>query len=97
MAAIETPATAWLDAYRPREGYDTLMNRDGALRRRWTPLLGALQTLGARTLALRGEEIQALLHDNGITFNQGADDSGVQRQWRLDPLPLVVSPREWQF
>lgn len=97
MAAIETPATPWLNAYRPGEGHDALISANGDVRRRWAPLLGALQGLGPEALSLRADEIQHLLYDNGVTFDQSADDGGAVRQWRLDPLPLVVSPREWQF
>ncbi|WP_251976427.1 circularly permuted type 2 ATP-grasp protein [Salinicola avicenniae] len=97
MAAIETLSTPWLDAYRPAGGHDALLDGQGEVRQHWRLLLKALESLGHASLSSRADEIQHLLHDNGVTFNLPADESGSLRQWRLDPLPLLITPSEWRF
>ncbi|MBI3444527.1 MAG: circularly permuted type 2 ATP-grasp protein [Magnetospirillum sp.] len=38
---------------------------------------------------------QRLLRDNGVTYNVYGDPAGLDRPWRLDPLPLVLAADEW--
>ncbi|WP_353982078.1 circularly permuted type 2 ATP-grasp protein [Salinicola endophyticus] len=96
MAEIDIRTTPWLGDYETESGFDLLVTPRGSLRRRWQPLLAALERLDRDTLAQRVEEIQRLLHENGVTYGRSADDPESLRQWRLDPLPLVITPTEWQ-
>ncbi|HZE90841.1 MAG TPA: circularly permuted type 2 ATP-grasp protein, partial [Rhizobacter sp.] len=57
-----------------------------------------MQSLAARqgaeindTLSLMEREIR----ENGITYNVYADPKGADRPWEVDPLPLLLSAREW--
>jgi uncharacterized circularly permuted ATP-grasp superfamily protein/uncharacterized alpha-E superfamily protein len=38
---------------------------------------------------------QLLIQANGVAYNVYGDPQGRQRQWPMDPLPLVVSEEEW--
>ncbi len=51
--------------------------------------------LDATTLQRMAAESQRLLEEDGVTYNPGARDGARDRRWRLDPLPLVLSPEEW--
>lgn len=75
--------------------YDELVNPEGQFRARWQPLLNELETQGLTGLATRASEAQALLHENGVTFNVYEDDSDQSRAWQLDPIPYVISPQSW--
>jgi len=94
--AIETLLTPWLENYAPGNAHDALIAGDGSVRQRWLPLMEQLGQLGRETLIQRADEVQHLLHENGVTYNLPNDETGSRRQWWLDPLPLVISPQEWQ-
>lgn len=74
--------------------FDELLTQ-GRPRAHWQHLLDELGTLGADVLAARSEEVQSLLHENGVTFNPYEDDPGQLRSWRLDCVPWVISTQEW--
>jgi uncharacterized circularly permuted ATP-grasp superfamily protein/uncharacterized alpha-E superfamily protein len=74
---------------------DELMD-NGLPRSHWHSLFQEFQRLGADTLVARSEEVQSLLHENGVTFNPYEDDPGQLRSWRLDCLPWVISREEWE-
>ncbi len=86
-----------LSAYSATEGrYDELLAAPGEPRPHWDAFL---RTLAAReglgvgeTLALMERQVR----ENGITYNVYADPKGADRPWEVDPLPLLVSPREWE-
>lgn len=53
-----------------------------------------IQRLGRDELARRWQQAERLLVENGITHN--AHDAGDRlRPWRLDGLPLLLPPAEW--
>lgn len=97
MVAIQTLRTPWLETYAPGGVHDALIAADGSVRQRWLPLLRQLEQMGRDSLVQRAEEVQHLLHENGVTYNLPNDEVDSQRQWWLDPLPLVISPQEWRF
>lgn len=85
-----------LSAYSALEGrYDELLAASGDPRPHWDAFLHALaEREGAGvsdTLALMERQVR----ENGITYNVYADPKGADRPWEVDPLPLLLSPREW--
>jgi uncharacterized circularly permuted ATP-grasp superfamily protein/uncharacterized alpha-E superfamily protein len=85
-----------LEGYAVNEGrYDELLAAAGEPRPHWEAFL---KTLAQRqgpdigdTLSLMEREIR----ENGITYNVYADPQGADRPWEVDPLPLLISPTEW--
>jgi len=85
-----------LEGYAVHEGrYDELLGAAGEPRPHWEAFL---KTLAQRqgpdigdTLSLMEREIR----ENGITYNVYADPQGADRPWEVDPLPLLISPAEW--
>ena len=86
-----------LDAYAvPDNRFDEMLAAAGVPRPHWEAFLQALaardQAEIGDTLALMEREIR----ENGITYNVYADPQGADRPWEVDPLPLLLSAREWE-
>jgi uncharacterized circularly permuted ATP-grasp superfamily protein/uncharacterized alpha-E superfamily protein len=84
-----------LSSYPTARGrYDELLASGQQPRPHWETFLGALAVRDgvADTLSLMEREIR----ENGITYNVYADPKGVDRPWEVDPLPLLISPTEWE-
>jgi uncharacterized circularly permuted ATP-grasp superfamily protein/uncharacterized alpha-E superfamily protein len=71
-----------------------MLGRDGRPRAHWEQLAVAVAELGLDELRRRRDEADRLLEQDGVVYN--AYRAGARwRSWRLDPLPAVVSSREW--
>jgi uncharacterized circularly permuted ATP-grasp superfamily protein/uncharacterized alpha-E superfamily protein len=51
--------------------------------------------LGTRELGRRWRMAQQLIRANGVTYNVYGDPLGAERLWAMDPLPLIISERDW--
>lgn len=83
-----------LKDYALGKAYDAMLAHGGGLRPGWEPVVGALDALGNDGLSARHEEIQRLLHENGVTFNMHDETPGHDR--RIDPLPLIIGADQWR-
>ena len=88
--------TRWLSGYTSVEHrYDELLSAPGLPRPHWDAFLRSLAAREgvevSETLSLMEREIR----ENGITYNVYADPKGADRPWEVDPLPLLLSPTEW--
>ncbi|MEP6653956.1 MAG: circularly permuted type 2 ATP-grasp protein [Myxococcales bacterium] len=82
--------------YSVRPGaYDEMMGTDGVVRPAWQPLVHFLDGLGPSELGRRWEQAQQLIHENGVSFNVYGDALGMERPWRLSPIPVVIGPDEF--
>jgi uncharacterized circularly permuted ATP-grasp superfamily protein/uncharacterized alpha-E superfamily protein len=76
--------------------YDELLAGPGEPRPHWDTFLRALAGREGPgvpdTLSLMERQIR----ENGITYNVYADPKGADRPWEVDPLPLLLSPSEWE-
>ena len=78
------PVADLLSAYHPLPGvYDEMVDGAGHLREHWGHVGAMLEGLGMVELQRRRAEARSLLDDQGIT------------QWKIDPIPLVVTSDEW--
>ena len=83
--------------YAPARGeYDEMLDAEGQPRPHWRPLVRALNQLGRDEIQSRGETARRFLSENGVTYNVYGDSQGFERTWKLDPLPLLISPAEWR-
>lgn len=73
--------------------YDELRDADGAVRPAWKPLSDSLAAMGAEEFARRDIAAQAMLRDNGVTYNVYDEAGGQDRRWQLDIMPFIVSKR----
>jgi len=85
---------SWL--YQPNPGYyDEMLAPDGALRPHWKRVIEPLEEVGETGFGLRWQEGRRLIHENGTTYNVYSDPQNLERQWPLDPIPLVLDGAEW--
>ncbi len=76
--------------------YDELRDGDGTVRADWRPLTKALAGMGVEEFVRREEAAQAILRDNGVTYNVYDDGVGQARRWQLDIVPFVIGSADWQ-
>jgi len=82
-------------SYVARPGsFDELLGADGAIRPAWHPILAAFARMTPAERQELGETAERMLRENGVTAVAG-DGAGV-RPWRLDMLPMLIGPAEWQ-
>ncbi len=82
--------------YRPHaDGHDEMMDADGAIRGHWAGVAAAYRALGTVELARRRDEIEMLLEQDGVTYNNPAEQHRQSRAWTLDPVPFIVPSDEW--
>ena len=85
-----------LEDYQPVPGtYDEMCSEPGALRSHWEYLARCLATLGPGALVERRQEMLRLLRENGVTYNVYGTPEGMERPWALDPIPYLITSREW--
>jgi uncharacterized circularly permuted ATP-grasp superfamily protein/uncharacterized alpha-E superfamily protein len=91
--------------------YDEMLDGDGRSRPHWEHLAGAMGEIGLGELQRRRAEAARLLDQDGVVYNAYLDEDELgaasvngegpstakprPRAWRLDPLPTIVSSREW--
>ncbi|MBF0307081.1 MAG: circularly permuted type 2 ATP-grasp protein [Alphaproteobacteria bacterium] len=61
----------------------------------WREFTDGLMQLPPEELRRRWELGQRLLRENGVTYDVHGDPDGLDRLWRLDPLPVILPAGEW--
>src|SRR5580658_4754851 len=61
----------------------------------WETFFQSYSDLGDEEIASRNEDMMRLLKENGVTYNIYGDPSGLNRPWKLDIIPFLISKREW--
>ncbi|MCB0112139.1 MAG: circularly permuted type 2 ATP-grasp protein, partial [Caldilineaceae bacterium] len=61
----------------------------------WHGVIQLFHALGSDGIAATQQEALRILRDNGVTYNVHGDDSGHQRPWPLDLMPLVIHESDW--
>ncbi len=83
--------------YRGKEGIiDELIDHAGKIRPDWQPFIAGLSSMSDAEIAGAWSSAERLVRDDGVTYNVHGDPSGEDRPWRLDPVPLLIAPGEWQ-
>lgn len=77
------------------DGHDEMQAGDGQVRPHWRAFADAFAALSPAELARRWDFGQTQLQENGVTYNVYGDPAGLERPWQLDPLPVILSAREW--
>jgi uncharacterized circularly permuted ATP-grasp superfamily protein/uncharacterized alpha-E superfamily protein len=84
--------------YAPIPGtFDEMTDPEGRVRPGWKKLVERLDALGEAELARRWEKASQLIHENGVSYNVYGDPQGMERPWRLSPLPMVLSAQDWSL
>src|SRR5688500_18882673 len=75
--------------------YDEMFLEPGVPRPHWRPLFNSINNISSRQLGARIASAERQIRDSGITYNVYTDPEGLDRQWELDVLPLVIAADEW--
>src|ERR1022692_3516615 len=91
---LPTPSPA---SYQPLAGcYDEMVDAAGVPREHWTHLAGVFSQLGVEELLRRQEEAARLIDQGGVVYNAYGEAVHSGQRWLLDPVPTVLSSREWE-
>ncbi|CAJ1504861.1 circularly permuted type 2 ATP-grasp protein [[Mycobacterium] burgundiense] len=72
-------------------GYDEFVDAAGNIRPAWSETAAALGRRGRGGLGRLRDEVRTLVDNDGITYTL----SGVPVPWQLDPIPLLITPSDW--
>ena len=78
-----------------QSGRDEMIETDGSLRAHWRMLVTLLDDLGPEELRRRWEQAGRMIRENGITHNIYGDPDGLDRPWKLDFVPFLLTAAEW--
>ncbi|MEJ7586726.1 MAG: circularly permuted type 2 ATP-grasp protein [Ferruginibacter sp.] len=76
--------------------YDEMLGKDGNLRPHWDVFFKSFHSLGNTEMQNRNGEISRLLKENGVTYNIIGDSTVVNRDWKVDSIPFLISKEEWE-
>ena len=76
--------------------YDELFDNNGQLRSHWETFFQSFDQMGHEEIESRSHDISRLLKENGVTYNIHGEPAGLNRPWKLDPIPFIISKSEWQ-
>jgi uncharacterized circularly permuted ATP-grasp superfamily protein/uncharacterized alpha-E superfamily protein len=82
-SAYAPPGTSW----------DEMTAADGVVREPWREVGAVADLLGLAGLHERRDEAANLLESDGVTYR--SLQTGLERPWELDPLPLLLNDTEW--
>jgi uncharacterized circularly permuted ATP-grasp superfamily protein/uncharacterized alpha-E superfamily protein len=72
------------------------LDGEGRVRSHWQTLIAGVAEDDARAARRATELTRRMIVENGITYNVYADVQGRDRPWILDPLPYILTAKEWQ-
>lgn len=84
------------DYRRELYSYDEVIDKKGSLKPHWEALFKALEKLGMTQLNTRNQEIITKLQENGVTYSVYETSDGLNRPWKLDPIPFLIHEDEWK-
>jgi len=75
--------------------YGELIGEDGKVRPDWETFFQTYVQLGDEEMGNRNNDTLRLLKENGVTYNIYGDPNGLNRPWKLDNIPFLISQSEW--
>jgi len=93
-AAAADRLSGWLGGYRPLIGIpDELFDATGRPRNYWIDFLGDFAEFPDREFNSRFSLATRHIRDTGVSYRIYGEET--ERSWPLNPLPLLLSEREW--
>jgi|LNFM01.1.fsa_nt_gb uncharacterized circularly permuted ATP-grasp superfamily protein/uncharacterized alpha-E superfamily protein len=87
-----------LHGYRPASaGHDELLDANRNAKPHWRALIRAFGEIGPRDRLARATRLDRQVRETGLVHDLFADPDRPRQQWRLNLMPLVVSPGEWRW
>lgn len=84
------------NAFYTSSSYDEMINRDGTLSQAYALYGKWLNAQPAETLEQRNKQADLLFRRMGITFAVYGEETGVERLIPFDPIPRIISNKEWE-
>lgn len=98
MQASSIESSSVIHGYQPPVGvFDEMLDSAGHVRPVWERLVQGLDRLGINELKTRDEQLNRLIHENGITYNVYQSDESAKRPWMMDLLPTLLEYNEWRW
>ena len=79
----------------PPDSFDEMRDESNQPRAHWRTILDSLAGESPDIMRQRNEAVQRQVRENGVTYTVHADDTGMQRPWDLNVLPLILPHDEW--
>jgi uncharacterized circularly permuted ATP-grasp superfamily protein/uncharacterized alpha-E superfamily protein len=83
------------DYFNFHHSYGELIGEDGNIRPDWETFFQSYAQLGDEEMSNRNNDTLRLLKENGVTYNIYGDPNGMNRPWKLDNIPFLISKEEW--
>jgi len=77
------------------KSYGELTGEDGRIRPHWNTFFESYSRLGEEEMNSRYADTLRLLKENGVTYNIYGDPNGMNRPWKLDNIPFLISQEDW--
>jgi uncharacterized circularly permuted ATP-grasp superfamily protein/uncharacterized alpha-E superfamily protein len=77
--------------------FDEMLGPDGRPRPHWTAFTQRFGTFPAAERSERDERLHRLVQENGIAQDLFTEAHSTDEPWRIDLIPLIISPEEWAF
>ena len=85
-----------LDAYRPADLFDELMDANGQVRPYYGSVADRLFQMEPRELEQKIKSLELLFLKQGVTFTVCGDERGTERVFPFDPVPRLIPSQEWE-
>ncbi len=76
--------------------YNEIFKADKQVQPDWQTFFSSFLKIGPLEIDSRNKDILRLMKENGVAYNIYNDPSGQSRPWELDPIPKIISAREWE-
>ena len=83
------------DYFNIHQSYGELIGEDGKIRPHWETFFKSYAELGEEEMISRDSDTSRLLKENGVTYNIYGDPNGLNRPWKLDNIPFLLSREDW--
>ena len=84
------------DSCKLESSFDEMFDKDCNVKEQWKEIFDNLEKTDIKQLEQKQTEIDWRLEDNGVTYNIYNDPEGTNRRWNLDPIPFVLTSKEWE-
>ena len=83
------------DYFNFHQSYGELIGENGNIKPDWETFFQSYAQLGDEEMSNRNNDTLRLLKENGVTYNIYGDPNGMNRPWKLDNIPFLISKEEW--
>jgi len=77
--------------------FGELVGEDGRMKPHWETFFQSYAQLGEEEMRTRHQDSLRLLRENGVTYNIYGDPNGLNRPWKLDNIPFLISRDDWKL